>query len=60
MQNQKIIAVSNEKGETGKTTTAVNLAAVFSSFGNQVLLIDSDSQMNATSSLGYKGWRGQS
>ena len=50
-----VIAISNEKGGTGKTTTAVNLAAVFSSFGNRVLLIDSDPQMNATSSLGCNG-----
>ena len=52
---RKVIAVSNEKGGTGKTTTAVNLAAVFHSFGNRVLLIDSDPQMNATSSLGCNG-----
>ena len=51
----KIIAISNEKGGTGKTTTSVNLAAVFHGFGNRVLLIDSDPQMNATSSLGCNG-----
>lgn len=60
MNRQKIISVANEKGGTGKTTTAVNLAAVFSCFGNHVLLIDSDQQMNATSSLGYKDWGGKS
>ena len=55
MSGKKVIAVSNEKGGTGKTTTSVNLAAVFTNFGNHVLLIDSDPQMNATSSLGCNG-----
>jgi chromosome partitioning protein len=49
-----VIAVANQKGGVGKSTTAVNLAAAWGKRGNRVLCIDSDAQGNLTSGFGIK------
>ena len=50
----KIVAVANQKGGVGKTTTAVNLGCALAERGQRILIVDLDPQANATSALGMQ------
>jgi chromosome partitioning protein len=54
----KIVAIANQKGGVGKTTTAVNLGSALAELDQRILLVDLDPQANATSSFGLQGVEG--
>ena len=55
MKNQRVVAVANQKGGVGKTTTVMNLGAALAALEQSVLALDLDPQSNCTSGLGWEG-----
>jgi chromosome partitioning protein len=55
LKNQRVVAVANQKGGVGKTTTVMNLGAALAAYDQTVLALDLDPQANCTSGLGWEG-----
>jgi chromosome partitioning protein len=55
VKNQRVVAVANQKGGVGKTTTVMNLGAALAAYEQTVLALDLDPQANCTSGLGWEG-----